>query len=128
MLVHEQVLERDTGRMQGSFVGPWKSAAAGGHFQTLEMSNLEPFDCCHDSAQGKHRGTQEITTNLCPWEEAVNFSVSLGFRLKEDLCTEIILDIVAALQLYFLRGKYFAYILNSTWSVSLIPIGLIRFY
>lgn len=57
----------------------------------------------------------------------MNFSVSLGFRLKEDLCTEIILDIVAALQLYFLWGKYFAYILNSTQSVSLIPIGLTSF-
>lgn len=44
--------------------------------------SLEPFDCCCACAQGKQKVTQKITTNLCPPQEAVNFSVSLGFGLK----------------------------------------------
>lgn len=44
---------------------------------------------------------------------------------------KLYLELWQHFSLFFRSGKYFAYILNqytSTWSVPLIPVGLMRFY
>lgn len=78
--MREQMLERDTGRME---------SGCDGILQTCSCREPGPNLCwpwSHFIAAvpvlKESRETQEITTNLCPPEEAVNFSVSLGFTLK----------------------------------------------